>query len=269
MFDWMVEQGDDLAQNSTELVNLIDIKEKLEHWTAFKYQTSKALQMLERVQQNPPVVHTQHNSASTTELTMASAKPVKDISPAQIMTTLGIYHDRIMNEIDFELNHILHHLSVLQHALNKQSKLIASKNPPAALHIFGDTDITIKSLFRNINQFADKFGLPRIMLIAHQKEYERDVQKKILNKVKIGSKMSAEDIANIITTMTINYSLNNLKVFDMRRLIKAMNWNPELTSKLDPNQLLDRVLVFACNHTCDLHQQYLHMNEKRTNHNHG
>ena len=42
-----------------------------------------------------------------------------------------------------------------------------------------------------------------------------------------------------------------------------MKWNPKLTSKLDPNQLLDRVLMFACSHISGLHQEHLHKNEKQ------
>ena len=113
MFEWMVEQGDDLAQYSTDLVNLIDIKAKLDHWTAFKYSTSKALHMLERVQQtednkqDPPV------EESTTGLVSATAKPVKLMNPAEIIKTLGIHHDRVINKIADSLNHVLHHVSVL------------------------------------------------------------------------------------------------------------------------------------------------------------
>ena len=62
--------------------------------------------------------------------------------------------------------------------------------------------------------------------------------------------------------MTIEYLLRNLKVFDMRLLIKSMKWNNKLTLKLDPNNLLNRVLMFTCNHTSGLHHQYLHMNKK-------
>ena len=85
----MVEQGDDLAQYSTDLVNLIDIKAKLDHWTAFKYSTSKTLHMLERVQQtednkqDPPV------EESTTGLVSATAKPVKLMNPAEIIKNTG------------------------------------------------------------------------------------------------------------------------------------------------------------------------------------
>ena len=75
--------------------------------------------------------------------------------------------------------------------------------------------------------------------------------------------MCAEDIANIITTMTINHLLKNLKVFDMRLLIKSMKWHSKLTSKLDPNQLMYRVLMLACSHTSNLHQEYLHKKEEK------
>ena len=76
--------------------------------------------------------------------------------------------------------------------------------------------------------------------------------------------MNLEDIANITTTMAIKYSLTNLKVFDMKRLIRSMKWHNELAIMLDPNYLLNRVLMFTCNHSAGLHHQYLHVNEKET-----
>ena len=210
--------------------------------------------MLERVQhpednkQHPPV----ENAGS---LVSASAKPVKQLNPAEIIKTLGMHHDRVVNEIADSLNHILHHVSVLQRCLNKQSKLLTSQNPPAALHIFGEADITIQGLFSNINHFADKLGLPRNKIIANQEEPEKWFQKTVLDEAKIGTTMNLKDIATITTKMTIEYLLRNLKVFDMRLLIKSMKWNNKLTLKLDPNNLLNRVLMFTCNHTSGLHHQ--------------
>ena len=100
------------------------------------------------------------------------------MNPAEIIKTLGIHHDRVIDKIADSLNHVLHHISVLQRCLNKQSKLLASQNPPSALHIFGEADITIQGLFININHFANKLGIPKDKIIANQEESETCFKKK-------------------------------------------------------------------------------------------
>ena len=263
MFEWMVDQGDNLAEYSTDLVDLNDIKKKLNHWTSFKYRTSQALAMVKKVQDSDNKKQ-QGGGGGGGGSARASAKPVKEMNTAEIIKTLGKHHDRVINEMADSLNHVLHHTSVLQRCLYKQSKLISSQNPPSALHIFGEAHVIILGLIVNIKHFANKLGVPQDKIIANPKELENCFNKNVLDETKIGMEMNLEDIANITTTMAIKYSLTNLKVFDMKRLIRSIKWHDELAIMLDPNYLLNRVLMFTCNHSAGLHHQYLHVNEKET-----
>ena len=101
---------------------------------------NKCQQVKEQLQEQP-VLHVQHPATTTVEGTEASAKPVTAVTTAQMMTELGDYQNDVMKEFANSLNHVLHHASMIQRSLDRQSKLLIFENPTEALNVFEDADI--------------------------------------------------------------------------------------------------------------------------------
>ena len=263
---WLKEKGDDLKDMNEPNLDLVGIRAKFESWNNFTYKTNSALKMLEKYQKEEEeksnVTAAQHPTSTTKKAAKQSAEPVTPVTIAQMMNGLGSNQDAVMTQFEHSLNHLLHHASVIQTSLERQSKSLMSDNPPEALTVFSDVTIGITGLRHNITQFAQTFGLPTEKLIFTSTR-ETSVTENTVDSAQFGAKVDGKELAEIITKMTIEQGTNNFKSYDIRLLIDSMKWSSELKSKLDPVELVSRTLMFRCNTMSDLRNEYFNKEDKK------
>lgn len=258
---WLNDQEvEHLQKYSDPQHNLPDLREKLKEWKLFTYKTKAAENGVKReeaklidVQPNDQAV--KHPTTTTAVETRANAKRVQPISIAEMVNEMGDNRELFLNKLKENLNHVLHHVSSISRKLDSQSNSLMTANPPGAITLFSDAEVGFWGLRRNIERFAIEFGLPKKSLIQ-EPPIEPKVDKWKIDSAQFGQKMSAENLAEIIENTTKDGIATNFRMYDIRMLVDSMGWQQELTSVLDPNELVYRALMFGCDDISELAVDY-------------